>query len=157
MREPSWFEEINRMQEDFDRLISRFFSPRPSRDMLPDYSQTALEEPSIRNPLTDIIEKDNEIIVKVEMPGINKDDIEINATEDGIEIKGETSEKVEKGDKKKGWQRIERRYSGFQRFISLPDGADIEKIDASYKNGILELDIPKKESKKKKSKKIKVK
>ncbi len=157
MREPSWFDEISRLQEDFDRLMSRFFSPRGiGREMLPDYSQRALEEPSLRNPLTDIIEKDKEIIAKVEMPGINKEDIEINATDEGIEIKGETSEKLEKGDKKKGWHRIERRYTGFYRYIGLPEGADIEKIDASYKNGILEIHIPKKESKKKKAKKIKV-
>lgn len=161
MREPNWFDEINRMQEDFDRLMSRFFSQIPiaDRDMLPDYSQpalTALEEPYFRTPLTDIVEYDNEIVAKIEMPGIKKDDIEINASEDGIEIRGESSEKIESGDKKKGWRRIERRYSGFQRFISLPDGADIDNINASYKDGILELHIPKKESKKKKTKKIKV-
>lgn len=159
MRKSSWFDEINRIQEDFDKLMSRFFSQIPTDgrgDMLPDYSQTALEEPYLRTPLTDIVEYDNEIVAKIEMPGIKKDDIEINASEDGIEIRGESSEKIESGDKKKGLKRIERRYSGFQRFISLPDGADIDNINASYKDGILELHIPKKESKKKKTKKIKV-
>jgi len=154
------WDEIKRMQQDIDLLFGNIdnlfasdvvaLAPKP---MLA--GPGLLARAKIRKPLTDIWENDKEIVIKVELPGVNKDDIEVNIIGNGVEVKVEN--KFEKEEKKKTSYRFERTYSGFYRFFSMPSSAEFNKIKAKYSNGILELNIPKKKHAKLKSKKITVK
>ena len=108
-------------------------------------------------PLADIIEDEDKVTAKIELPGMDKEEIKINATEDGIEIKCEHKAEIKDEQKKKGRYRIERNYSGFYRYFSLPDNVDAGSITAKYENGLLTLEIPKTKKPSKKSKEIKIK
>jgi len=94
-----------------------------------------------RRPLTDMYETETEFVTQIEMPGLEKEDIKVNVTSDGMEIKA--SRKYEKKDK--GYMRYERGYSNFFRRIPFPKEADMTNIQAEYKDGVLELKIPKQE------------
>jgi HSP20 family protein len=112
---------------------------------------------SYRKAVSDIYETDKDIIANIELPGIEKKDIKLNIKEDKIEIKVEKKSEVEKKDEKKGFYRRERLYSGFYRCFKLPVYADTEKVDADFKNGVLNITIPKKKGHEKKYKQIPVK
>ncbi|NOZ44842.1 MAG: Hsp20/alpha crystallin family protein [bacterium] len=146
------WDEMRRMQQQMDSLFETFFSQEPfgnDRPLLGGPSGTEIVKSNYRQALADVSETDKELIATVELPGVEKQDIRINATDDGIEIRVEKKDERKEEDKKKGIYSLERTYSGFYRFIPAPDGIDVENIKASYKNGVLELRIPKVESKKK--------
>ena len=81
------------------------------------------------------------MVVKAEIPGISKDDLNVSLTEDSLTISGEKKqeEKVEKKD----FHRVERSYGSFSRSFRLPDNVDGSKAKASFKDGVLEVRIPK--------------
>ncbi|MEM4260148.1 MAG: Hsp20/alpha crystallin family protein [Candidatus Woesearchaeota archaeon] len=144
------WDEIRRMQEQMDTLFNNFFSNDPfmerNRQLL-EYSGAGkkgeLVTSNYKQPLSDIYETDKEIIVEVEMPGVDKKDIQVFVNNDGIDIKAETKTETKEEDKKRGMYRFERNYSGFYRHFSLPNNADANKANAEYKNGILKINIPK--------------
>jgi HSP20 family protein len=139
------FEEMKRLQREINRSFGDFWES-DSFKALPDYTgrKGAL---SMRSPLTDLEETDKEVIAKFEMPGIDKKDIQLNITPDKIEVKVE--KKQEAKVEKKGFYREERSYRGFYRAMVLPSEVLAEKAKAKYKDGILEVTMPKVESKKK--------
>jgi len=139
------FNEMRRLQRELDRSFGDFWES-DSYKALPDYTgkKGAL---SLRSPLTDLEETDKEVIAKFEMPGIDKKDIQLNVTPDKIEVKVE--KKQEAKVEKKGFYREERSYRGFYRVMVLPSEVLAEKAKAKYKDGILEVTMPKVESKKK--------
>lgn len=147
MRRYTIWDEMRRMQQQMDELFNRFFTrdafdyplleaPESSRD---------LTISNYRQPLMDINETDKEIIATIELPGVDKQDIHVNATEDGVEVKVEKKNEKKEEDSKRGLYRIERSYAGFYRYIPVT-GIDVDKINASYKNGVLELKMPKLET-----------
>ncbi len=151
------WDEMRRMQQEMENLFRSFwgrdyFSRSPliegprNRDLMP---------VNYREPIADIWETDKEIVATVELPGVNKEDIQVNVRDNGVEVKVERQE--EKKDEKKDVYRIERSYTGFYRYFSLPEYVDTSKIEATYKNGVLELRIPKKESATDKSRRVQVK
>lgn len=91
----------------------------------------------------DLYETDHEIVSLIELPGVTKEDIKVSSTDDGVEIKVEKRAEEKEVDPKKGFYRMERSYSGFYRYVPMPKNADLSKLDASYKEGILELKVPK--------------
>jgi len=107
------------------------------------------------SPTTDIFETKDEYILKLEVPGISKDDIQIEFNQDTLTVKGERKE--EKEVNKDNYHRIERCCGSFSRSYTLPKNVDEKKIDASMKDGILELQIPKQEESKTKTLPIKIK
>ncbi len=133
----------------FDELLGDFFDEAFfGRELIPEYSDYEVAVPrSYKKPVADIWETNNAIKAVIDMPGVNKEDIKINVKNEGLEIKAEKKE--EKKEDKKGIYREERRYTGFYRFIPLPENAIPEKTEAEYKNGVLELTIPKREEEKK--------
>lgn len=149
--EPSWavspFEEMDRM---FDNFFRRPFSPFGlswfPRMRLPEFEEVS--------PTVDIFEDGDDVVVKTELPGMTKDDIEVSLSEDSITITGE-KKKEEKIDKK-DYYRIERSYGSFKRCFGLPAEVRNEKAKATFKNGVLEIRIPKTEEAKKKARKIKI-
>ena len=92
-------------------------------------------------PRVDIVDRDDELVVKAELPGVDKKDLDISVTEDTVTIKGSTSheEKEEKGD----YYRCEMSRGSYTRTLSLPADVDEENTKAKFKDGILELTLPK--------------
>lgn len=156
-RRGSIWDEMRRMQEEMDSLFDQFLTREPLGTMLPSSQTQAPATGGYRQPLSDMWETDDEIVATLEVPGVDKEDIDVTATDNGIEVKVESKSEEEQEDEDKNTYRYERRYSGFYRYIRLPEAADTDNIDASYKNGVLELRIPKKEEVKEKTKKIEVK
>ena len=152
------WDEMKKMQEEMDSVFGRFFDWRSGfgrRDVaLLEGPEGHLVPRDSRQPLTDLFETENEVVAKLEIPGVNKEDIKINATEDTIEIKAE--KKQEKKEEKKGVYRYERSYSGFYRCMALPEKVNPDKITTSFREGVLEMKMPKAEPGKTKVKQITV-
>ncbi len=96
-------------------------------------------------PAFDISENEKGYIVSAELPGIDEKDLEVTITGGMLNIKGE--KKQEKEDKGETYHRIERTYGSFHRSFRIPDAVQADKVDATYKDGILKLIIPKAEEK----------
>ena len=90
--------------------------------------------------------------VSAELPGLSKDDVKVECTDEGLILQGE--KRREQESDKGGWHRSERSYGQFYRFIPLPEGADPSKAKADFKNGILQIDIPLNEQQARKSREI---
>ena len=104
------------------------------------------ESPAVSSnwrPSVDIFEDDDKLVLSVEVPGIDKKDIKINVENNVLSISGER--KFEQEEKKDNFRRIERRYGSFYRSFTLPRAVDTEKIEATTKNGVLEITLPKRE------------
>ena len=98
------------------------------------------------SPLVDIIDEKDKIIAKAELPGVNKEDIKVTFSDNTLTIRGER--KKEQETKKENYYCCERLHGSYSRTISLPVDIDREKIKSSFKNGVLEIVLPKaKESK----------
>ena len=143
----SSFEDVEKM---FDELfsggwMSPFHFSQPSWSHLPAPFKG-------RTPHVDIVERDNEILVKAELPGVNKDDMELTMTDNSVTIKGST--KAEEKEEKGNYHRCEISEGSFSRTVLLPADVDTDKARAKFNNGVLKLTIPK--VKKSKNKKIKV-
>ena len=104
-------------------------------------------------PAFDVSETEKEYVISGEIPGINPKDLEVTVTDGIVSVKGE--KKQEKEEKEENYHRIERHYGSFQRSFRLPENINKEELDASYKDGILRLTLPK--SKESEVKKIEVK
>jgi len=119
------------LHNEIDRLFDSFFSPSQE------------EETAVGSflPYVDIEEKDKELVLTAELPGLKKDDIKLTIKDNLLSISGE--KKQEKSENKRNYHRTERVFGKFQRSFRLPDYADQEKIDADYTEGILTLRIPK--------------
>jgi len=136
--------DIERIQNDLDSFYKDFLS----RDFLmPKFDFPAF---NFRTPLTTFNETDKEITAKLEIPGANKEDIKINKLKNGIEVKVENKKEHKTENKKKDFYEYRKNYSGYYRYFSVPDNADTKKLITTYKNGVLELKMPKKASGKRK-------
>lgn len=144
-RELAPFRDFDRMRQDMDRLWGSFFERGISgrRGEMYDWL-----------PSLDVAETKNEIVVKAEVPGMESKDIDISLSDGVLTIKGE--KKQEKEEKEEDYHLIERSYGSFTRSVQLPTKVRSDKIQASYKNGVLTITLPKSEEIKKKEVKIKV-
>ena len=142
--EISPFRDFERMRRDMDRLWGSFFERGTLRG----------EDGREWLPSLDVAETKNEIVVKAEVPGLEPKDIDISLSDGVLTIKGE--KKQEKEEKEENYHLIERSFGSFFRSIRLPNEVQSDKINASYKNGVLKIVLPKSEEAKKKEVKIKV-
>jgi len=106
-------------------------------------------------PAVDMVDKKDEIVVKAEVPGVEKDDMNISLTENTLTIKGET--KKEKETKEEDYYYSERSYGSFARTLTLPEKVQTDQVKANFKNGILEIHLPKSPEAKPKEIKVDVK
>jgi len=141
--------------EEMDRLFEDYFSRgwmRPFRWEWPSLGEMAKPFEG-KMPKVDVIERDDEVIVKAELPGVDKKDLDVSVTENSVTIKGSTSheEKEEKGD----YYRCEISRGAYARTVALPSYVDADKAKASFKDGVLELKLPKVEKSKRRSIEIK--
>jgi len=98
---------------------------------------------TIWTPAVDVAEKDQEFVVKVELPGVNRSDVRVTTRENILTIRGE--KKQEKETKDSSYHRIERFYGSFQRSFTLPGIIKSDRIEATFRDGILEVIVPKAE------------
>ena len=138
------FGELTSLRREMDRLWENFFGERP----LPRIWEREWA------PSLDVSETKDNFVVKAEVPGIDAKDIDISLTGDVLTIKGE--KKQEKEEKEEDYHLVERSYGSFSRSVRLPAEVESDKIKASYKNGILNITLPKSEKVKAKEVKIKV-
>jgi HSP20 family protein len=108
----------------------------------------------ISAPVVDLFDEKDEVVVKAELPGMAKDDIEIDISDHQLTVKGE--KKKEEKIKEENYYCSERSYGSFMRVLDLPSEVQSDKVHASYKNGVLEIRLPKTEAAKKKEIKVKV-
>jgi HSP20 family protein len=141
--------DARNMFKRLDRLFGNFALSPVGR---PDSFLGTLDTPDPLQSLTqftpklDIQETDKATIVKVELPGMDKANIEVNVSDGVLEIKGEKSFEKQSDDKR--FTRIERAYGTFVRRIPVPDDLDPSQVKAKFENGVLELTLPKPEEKK---------
>jgi HSP20 family protein len=94
-------------------------------------------------PRVDVVDGDSEVIVRADLPGVKKEDLEVTATETELTISGKTSE--EREEKRESYYRLERRSGQFSRTVDLPAPIKPDEVKAKLANGILELTAPKAE------------
>jgi len=140
------FEEMDRM---FDQYFRRGLM-RPWRFEWPSFPELTL--PEMKLPKVDVVDRETEVVIKAEIPGVEKKDLDISVGEDTVTIKGSTrhEEKEEKGD----YYRREISSGAFLRTVALPAIVDGSKAKASFKDGMLELTLPKTEKAKRHSVKV---
>lgn len=106
------------------------------------------------SPLVDIIEQNGEYLLKAEVPEVKKEDLKVRVEDGTLQIVGERkSEKEEKGKK---FHRIERSYGNFERSFSLPEDVDASKVTSDFRDGILQVHLPKTQAAKAKAIEVKV-
>lgn len=139
-------------ERDMDKMLEDFFGRR-ARPWWPERWARA-EEMEVKLPIVDVFEEKDDIVVKAELPGMEKDNIEVNLTDHTLTIKGE--KKKEEEVKEENYYRSERSYGSFVRTVELPKDVRADKVKAAFKNGILEVRMPKTEEAKAKEIKVKV-
>ena len=107
------------------------------------------------SPAVDFAESDEVYEITVELPGIDDKNIEVKLVNGGLRITGEKQDEVK--EKKKGYLLHERHFGSFERYLRIPEGVDQDKIEASFKKGVLKVVLPKKPEARKPEKKIEIK
>ena len=127
--------ELDLLQGDMNRLFDTFFQGRGlgggngvSRRWVP--------------PM-DLAETDDEFVLRADLPGLDKDDLEIEVKDNVLTISGERQ--AEHEDRKEGYHRVERSFGRFSRSLDLPEGIDASQVSADFERGVLEVRIPKPE------------
>ena len=144
----SWLEStrLPALLDDMERMMSELvhrplagFGAAPLRGLLGDLGSFGM------SPAVDVFEEGGSIVVKAELPGLTRKDIEVKLIDNTLEIKGEkkSEEKVDRRD----YLKVERSYGSFSRTLRLPEGLDAEHVAANFTDGILEIKIPRFESK----------
>jgi HSP20 family protein len=136
--------EFMNMQRDIDRMFERF------RGGVVDEGQSSTWLPAV-----DIVEEADRFVVKVELPGVEKDNVRITLQDDVLTIRGEKKQGSEQKDK--NFHRMERAYGLFQRSFTLPASVKCDKIEATYDKGVLSMDLPKVEEARPKEIEVKIK
>jgi HSP20 family protein len=143
--------EVDRLFEDFTLNPFRVPFRRPAFDLEPFWQA----ESWVAAPAIDLVERDNSFEMTAELPGLDEKNIDVNLANGVLTIKGQKEE--EKAEKKEDFHLRERRYGSFVRSVRVPDMVDVDKIEASFRNGVLKVILPKKLEAQKPVKKIEVK
>lgn len=143
--------EVERLFDEFD--IGSWRRPAPAMFDVEPFWRGELTFG--KAPAVDIAERDKEYEVTVELPGMDEKDVDVKFADGVLSIKGEKKE--EKEEKRKDYYLSERRFGSFQRSFQVPDGVDADKIEASFKNGVLMVVLPKSPEAQKREKKIAIK
>ena len=122
--------ELDSLQGDMNRLFDRFFEGRTANGTARRWI-----------PAMDLVETEDHLILRGDLPGLTEDDVEIEIKDNVLTVSGER--KAEHEDTNEGYHRVERAFGSFSRSLSLPHGIDPERVEASFENGVLEVEIPK--------------
>jgi HSP20 family protein len=127
--------ELNALQGEMNRLFNTFFD-----------EGNGAGERRRWAPAVDLVEREDSLVLKADLPGLTEDDVQIEVRDNVLTIAGER--KAEHEDRQNGYVRVERAFGRFARSLQLPQGVDAEAIAASFRNGVLEVTIPKPEQRK---------
>jgi len=130
--DPFW--GLTRLRDEMDRMFDQFFQGVPAL--------APAEEARI--PSVDLTEEADNIKLSAELPGVDKEHLEVQVMPDSVSIKGEMGEEAEK--KEAGYLRRERRYGMFQRTVTMPVEVKPEEAKATFRDGLLEIVLPKSEA-----------
>jgi len=147
------------LRDEMDRLFDSFSSSfggfAPGRRLFDIEPFHRLQKSfGVSAPAVDVAEQDSVYEITAELPGIDEKDVELTLEDDVLTIKGEKRQETE--EKQKDYYLSERHYGSFQRSFRMPDGADLEKVSAAFKNGVLRVTVPKRADAPKKRRKIDV-
>jgi HSP20 family protein len=124
--------EVDTLQSEVNRIFDTFFGGRPGSGGLRRWV-----------PAMDLTETDEHLVLRADLPGLDKDDVKIEVKDGVLTVSGER--KAEQEERTDGFYRVERAFGGFSRSMSLPEHVDAEKITAEFDKGVLEVRIPKPE------------
>jgi HSP20 family protein len=129
--------ELDSLQTDVNRLFDSFFgrSAAPAAG----YGRRWL-------PAMDLVETDDHLVLRADLPGLDRDDIEIEVKDNVLTISGERQAEHEQSHE--GYHRVERSFGSFSRSLDLPRGVAADRVEASFERGVLEVRIPKPEERK---------
>jgi len=151
------FAFMRRFSEEMDRLFEDFgfgqgrLAPVFERglDQLGALAGTAWA------PQVEVLERDNELMIRADLPGMTKDDVKVDIADNAVVIRGER--KSEREENEKGYYRSERSYGSFYRRIPLPSGVKAEEANADFRNGVLEITMPATQATEEKRREIEIK
>ena len=129
------FSLLRQMTSEPDRV----FDDGPSF-RLPSTLAAAPSEAVAWSPKIDVFEKNNRLVTRVDLPGMNKEDVSVEVTDGHLALSGERKRETE--EKKDDFYRSEREYGSFYRAVPLPEGAKLEDVKATFSDGVLEVSIP---------------
>jgi len=157
--EPELLAPITSLRDQIEDVFDRYFHQWPDlwsrRGHLFDFDQDFGAKFFERAPTVDMSETSKGYKISAELPGMDEDDVEVTVSGDMLTIKGEKREEHE--EKKKDYHLKERRFGTFQRSLRVPKDADANKVQASFKKGVLNVELPRKGGAKKKGRKISIK
>jgi HSP20 family protein len=143
---------LDDLKGQLDKWFGEYFSK--SKEVARGESIFSETGTMVRFPAVDIQEQKDKYIVHAEMPGMNKDEIEVEYRDGFLTIRGE--KRFENEEKKKDFHRIERSYGSFHRTFEIPEAINEDGVKAEYKNGVLNLTLPMKNPDQRKTKKIEI-
>jgi HSP20 family protein len=124
------FELMRRFTDEMDRAFSGFGQMRGSAPV----------QDRMWSPAIEVFEREGQIIARADLPGLNKDDVKVELTDDGLIIQGERKHEHEQCDD--SFCHTERSFGRFYRLIPLPEDVDPDRINAQFNNGVLEVTVP---------------
>lgn len=128
----SLFPEVSRMEREMEDLFGRFVRGVPGREA----------EPLVWSPAIDVIDRKDEFQLRADLPGLTEKDIEVTVKDGALTLRGQRAEEKETKEGEE-YYCCERWSGAFSRTLTLPQGVNAEKVSASFKNGVLEVHIPK--------------
>lgn len=152
---PNGKNPLEELQKEMDKLFTEFsknFNLPAMRVWNPDFPRGFS---GLSSPKVDISETDKNLIVRAELPGMEADDIEVTMTKNILTIQGE--KRIEKKQEKENYHLIERSSGSFYRSFPLPFESSVDKLEASFKNGVLTIEIPKPKELKSSKQQVKIK
>jgi HSP20 family protein len=134
---------MERFAGEMDRIFDDFGL---GRSWVPRFGRTWLTSPGretgwdVWTPSVEVFQRNNELVVRADLPGLTKEDVKVDVTDEAITIQGERRREHE--EERGGLYRSERSYGAFQRIIPLPEGAITDQAKASFRDGVLEITMP---------------
>ena len=126
------FSLMRRFSEDMEQLFDEFGFGR--------LAPRGFDQLAAWTPQVEVLQRDKELVIRAELPGINKDNVKVELRDDSIVLSGERQE--ERKEEREGFLRTERSYGSFYRELPLPPGVDTSKATATFRDGVLEITMP---------------
>lgn len=131
--------ELDALQGDMNRLFDSFFGRRQGGSGSTYGSRRWI-------PPMDLVETEDKLVLRADLPGVDRDDIEIEVKDGVLSVSGER--KAQHEEKREGYHRVERSFGRFSRALELPKGVEPQSVSASFDKGVLEVRMPKPEERK---------
>jgi HSP20 family protein len=130
----AWFDDVDRWFDSFRRSFEERFWGSP-------LARLRGSDLDVRQPLVDLIDQGSEFVVRAELPGVAKEDVDVTVTADGIEVRARTDRSRQ--EKEKGYFYQERAYRAFERTLRFPEAVKADLASATLRDGVLEVRLPK--------------